>query len=183
MQSKAMGRNCPYPGLGCGPFWCQRAGHALYEDQGERSWLIAWAKMSALGQLEARYRRMRRVLRVTTAASLSSLMRSVSTWAHARAVPCKASAQPLDQHIAQRGQQHAQLIALQVLATRAGCKQAHLRFFDAVLGLPALAVHIVVQCLGLARQIGHHVARVGALCSPYSSRVITRRSRCQLCAA
>ena len=35
---------------------------------------------------------MRRVLRVTTAATLSSLMRNVSTWADASAVPCKASA-------------------------------------------------------------------------------------------
>ena len=34
--------------------------------QGERSWLMACAKVCALGQLEARYRRMRRVLRVTT---------------------------------------------------------------------------------------------------------------------
>jgi hypothetical protein len=34
--------------------------------------------MFALGQLEARYRRMRRVLRTTTAATLSNLMRSVS---------------------------------------------------------------------------------------------------------
>jgi membrane protein YqaA with SNARE-associated domain len=64
--------------------------------------------------LEARYSRMRRVLRVTTAASLSSLMRSVSTWALQR-----QRTQPLDQHIAQSGQQHAQLIALKVLATRA----------------------------------------------------------------
>lgn len=34
----------------------------------------------------------RRVLRVTTAATLSSLMRSVSTCAVANSVPCKASA-------------------------------------------------------------------------------------------
>ncbi len=71
----------PHPGLGCGPFLCLRAGHALYEVQGERSWLMAWAKTSALGQFEARYRRMRRVLRVITAATLSSLMRKVATWA------------------------------------------------------------------------------------------------------
>ena len=43
--------------------------------QGERSWFTACAKMSALGQLEAKYRRMRRVLRVSTAASLRRLMR------------------------------------------------------------------------------------------------------------
>ena len=71
--------NYPHPGLGCGPFLCLRAGQALDEVQGERSWLMAWAKMSALGQCEARYKRMRRVLRVTTAATLSSLMRKVST--------------------------------------------------------------------------------------------------------
>src|SRR5215210_7458310 len=92
MQSVLIERDDPYPDLGCGPVLCQRTGQALYAVQGERSWLIACAKMSALGQLEAKYRRMRRVLRVTTAASLSSLMRSVSTCALARAVPCKANA-------------------------------------------------------------------------------------------
>ena len=65
---------------------------ALQGFQGERNWLMACAKISELGQLEARYRRMRRVLRVITAATLSSLMRSVSTCALANAVPCKASA-------------------------------------------------------------------------------------------
>jgi hypothetical protein len=61
---------------------CHRAGQALYEVQGERNWLIARAKMSALGQCEARYRRIPRVLRVTTAATLSSLMRKMlQTWA------------------------------------------------------------------------------------------------------
>lgn len=90
MQLAPCERNYPFPGLGCGPCWYQRAGQALYGVQGERSWRMACAKMSALGQLVARYSRMRRVLRVTTAASLSSLMRSVSTWAQARAVPAKA---------------------------------------------------------------------------------------------
>ena len=71
---------------------CHRAGQALYDIHGERSWLIAWAKISALGQFDARYSRMRRVLRVTTAATLSSLMRKVSTWADASAVPCSPSA-------------------------------------------------------------------------------------------
>ncbi len=92
VQSAPYERNYPNPGLGCGPFWYQRAGHALYGVLGERSSLMACAKMSALGQLEAKYRRMRRVLRVTTAATLSSLMRNVSTWALASAVPCNASA-------------------------------------------------------------------------------------------
>lgn len=63
--------------------------------QGERSWLMACAKVYALGQLEARYRRMRRVLRVTTAATLSSLMRSVSICAVASSVPCNANARSL----------------------------------------------------------------------------------------
>ena len=47
---------------------------------------MACAKIAALGQFEAKYSRMRRVLRVTTAASLSSLMRSVSIWALASSV-------------------------------------------------------------------------------------------------
>ena len=91
VQRGRLAGNCPHPGLGCGPILCHRAGQALDEVQGERSWRMAWAKMSALGQCEARYKRMRRVLRVITAASLSSLMRKVSTWADASAVPCKAS--------------------------------------------------------------------------------------------
>jgi hypothetical protein len=53
---------------------------------GERNWRMAVAKMLALGQLEARYRQMRRVLRVSTAASLSRLILSVSTWAVASAL-------------------------------------------------------------------------------------------------
>ena len=44
------------------------------------SWLMACAKTSALGPCEARYSRMRRVLRVITAATSSSLVRKVSTW-------------------------------------------------------------------------------------------------------
>lgn len=71
-------------------------------------------------------------------------------------------AQPLDQHIAQRGKQHAQLVALEILAARARCEQLDPGLFDSVLGLAALA-QIVAQRLGLARQIGHHVARVVAL--------------------
>jgi hypothetical protein len=59
-------------------------------------------------------------------------------------------AQPLDEHAAQRGQQYPQLVALQVLATRARGKQAHLRFLDAVLGRAALAVQVVVQRLWIA---------------------------------
>ena len=76
VQSAPDERNNPHPGLGCGPFWYQRAGQALYGVQGERSSLMACAKMSALGQLEARYRRMRRLLRVTTAATRPSLPRA-----------------------------------------------------------------------------------------------------------
>ena len=41
MQSVLCERSYPCPGLGCGPFWCQRAGHALYRVQGERSSLMA----------------------------------------------------------------------------------------------------------------------------------------------
>jgi hypothetical protein len=85
-------RTNPRPGLGCGPFLCHRVGQALLVVEVERNWLMARAKVCALGQLEARYRRMRRVLRVTTAATLSSLTRRVSTCAVANAVPCKASA-------------------------------------------------------------------------------------------
>ena len=73
--------------------FCVNAPARLWAERyGERSCLIACVKMSALGQFDARYSRMHRVLLVTTAASLSSLMRSVSTWAQAKAVPCSASA-------------------------------------------------------------------------------------------
>ena len=61
-----------------------------------------------------------------TAATLSSLqridLRRRQFGAHQR-----ERAQPLDQHIAQGRQQHAQLIALEVMAAGAGRKQAHLR--------------------------------------------------------
>src|SRR5690349_19433032 len=53
---------------------------------------IACAKIGALGQLEAKYNRMRRVLRVTTAASFSSRMRNVSICALANSVPLSANA-------------------------------------------------------------------------------------------
>ncbi len=53
---------------------------------------MACAKIGALGQLEAKYSRMRRVLRVTTAASLSKRMRSVSICALASSVPYSARA-------------------------------------------------------------------------------------------
>ena len=46
----------------------------------------------ALGPCEARCRGLRRVWRVTSAATLSNLMRKRSTWAVASAVLCKASA-------------------------------------------------------------------------------------------
>jgi hypothetical protein len=53
--------------------------------------------------------------------------------------------QPLDQYIAQRGQQHAQLVTLKVMATRAGRKQTDLRFLDPVFRLTPLAVQAVVE--------------------------------------
>ena len=54
--------------------------------------LIACAKTAALGHLEARYKRMRRVFRVSTSASLSNLIRTVSTCALANSVPCRFNA-------------------------------------------------------------------------------------------
>jgi len=37
LQSTLIGRNYPHPGLGCGPFGCQRTGQALYGIHGERN--------------------------------------------------------------------------------------------------------------------------------------------------
>ncbi len=114
---------------------------------------------------------MRRVLRVTTAASLSSLMRMVSTCAHASSVPAKASARlALDEHIAQGREQHAQLVALEMVAARTRGKQTHLGLLDAVLGLATLAVQIVVQRLRLSCQVGHHVARIVSLRTALQAR-------------
>src|SRR5665811_2521075 len=50
-----------------------------------------------------------------------------------------------------------------MLATRACGKQAYLRFLDAVLGLAALAVQIVVEGLWFTREVAHYVARVVTL--------------------
>ena len=72
-------RNCPTPPWVAGHICVNTQARRWGLDQGERNWRIACAKTSALGQLEARYRRIRRVLRVTTAATLSSFTRSVST--------------------------------------------------------------------------------------------------------
>jgi methenyltetrahydromethanopterin cyclohydrolase len=83
----------------------------------------------------------------------------------------------------QRGQQHAQLVGPEDMATGAGCKQPDLSFLDAVLRLAALAIQIVVQRSGIALQVGDEEARGCGPARPISSRVITRRSRGQLCAA
>jgi hypothetical protein len=53
---------------------------------------MACAEIDAPGRLEAKYERMRCVLRVTTAARLSNLMRKVSIRAAPSTVPCRASA-------------------------------------------------------------------------------------------
>jgi len=67
----------------------------------------------------------------------------------------------------------------ELVATGARAEQIQLRLFDAVLGLAALAVQLVIECRGLTIDIGHH--KRGLLpWGPYSSRVITRRSISQL---
>lgn len=76
-------------------------------------------------------------------------------------------AQPLYQHVAQRGQQHAQLVRAQHMAARARGEQPYLRFLDPVLRLAALAVHAVVQRLGITGKVCHDEARVAALRSPF----------------
>jgi hypothetical protein len=65
----------PLPRLGLRAFFAvnARARHWI-GCYGLRSARMACAKIGALGQLEAKYSRMRRVLRVTTAASFSSLV-------------------------------------------------------------------------------------------------------------
>ena len=88
-------------------------------------------------------------------------MRSVSTCARVSSVPVSASA---------RSQQHTQLIALEVVATGARGKQTDLGLLDPVLCLTALAVQGVVEFLGISRELGHHVARVAALCAVLQAR-------------
>ncbi len=50
-QGAWIGQQLPQPGLDCGPFWCQRAGGALYGRLGERNWLTASAAWRRASQL------------------------------------------------------------------------------------------------------------------------------------
>ena len=62
----AAGAVTPSPTWVAGHICVIARARCCYLIYGERNWRMACAKTSTLGQLEARYRRMRRVLRVTT---------------------------------------------------------------------------------------------------------------------
>src|SRR5665213_248609 len=161
----------PTPTSVAGHFWCHRAGQTLYEVQGGRSWLIAWAKISALGQCEARYQTNAPRVARDHRGELEQLdAQGVDLGrGQRRALQCQRT-QALDEHVAERGQQHAQLIAAHDVATRARGEQADLRFLDPVLGLAALAIQLVVQRLRVSIEVGHDEARIAALLTPFEPR-------------
>ena len=78
-----------------------------------------------------------------------------------RAFQCQA-AQPLDQGIGQSRQQLPELVGPETMAGRPIGKEVQLLILEAVLHVPACAVHSVVEIVVGPRQVGDHEARIEA---------------------
>ena len=78
-----------------------------------------------------------------------------------RAFQCQA-AQPLDQGIGQSRQQLPKLVGPEAVTRRPIGKEIQLLILEAVLHVPACAIHSVVEIVVSPRQVGDHEARMGA---------------------
>ena len=72
------------------------------------------------------------------------------------------SAKPLNQDVCVAGEQQAKLIGRKAVAAGTVRKQHQLLFFDPVLHVTPQNIDVVVELLGITRQIGDNESRVGA---------------------
>ena len=79
-------------------------------------------------------------------------------------------AQTLHQRISECGEHQAQSVGEELVAAGARAEEVKLSLLDAILGLAALAIEIVVERVGGQVEIGDDKARVGALAAVLQTR-------------